>query len=63
MPINQSMKVLIVDDYKTMLRIIRNLLKQIDISDVDEAVDGQQIKDAHGYGNADLKHADKIPES
>jgi two-component system chemotaxis response regulator CheY len=32
--------VLIVDDYKTMLRIIRNLLKQIDINNVDEATDG-----------------------
>ena len=32
--------VLIVDDYKTMLRIIRNLLKQIGFEDVDEAIDG-----------------------
>lgn len=36
------MKVLIVDDHKTMLRIIRNLLQQIDITDVDEANDGQE---------------------
>lgn len=36
------MKVLIVDDHKTMLRIIRNLLTQININDVDEAYDGQQ---------------------
>ena len=35
-----SIPVLIVDDYKTMLRIIRNLLKQIGFNDVDEAVDG-----------------------
>ena len=35
-----SMKVLIVDDYKTMLRIIRNLLKQIDFENVEEASDG-----------------------
>ena len=34
------MNVLIVDDYKTMLRIIRNLLKQIGFSNVDEATDG-----------------------
>ena len=34
--------VLIVDDYKTMLRIIRNLLKQIDIENVEEASDGQE---------------------
>jgi two-component system chemotaxis response regulator CheY len=34
--------VLIVDDYKTMLRIIRNLLKQIDIENVEEASDGAE---------------------
>ncbi len=35
-----NIPVLIVDDYKTMLRIIRNLLKQIGFEDVDEAIDG-----------------------
>lgn len=34
------MPILIVDDYKTMLRIIRNLLSQIGFDDVDEALDG-----------------------
>jgi len=34
------MNVLIVDDYKTMLRIIRNLLKQLGFDNVDEASDG-----------------------
>ncbi|MBN9507493.1 MAG: chemotaxis response regulator CheY [Alphaproteobacteria bacterium] len=42
MPIDKSMNVLIVDDYKTMLRIIRNLLKQIDFDNVDEATDGTE---------------------
>jgi len=32
MPIDKSINVLIVDDYKTMLRIIRNLLKQIEFN-------------------------------
>src|ERR1043165_3427353 len=40
MSIDKSMNVLIVDDYKTMLRIIRNLLKQIDFNNVEEATDG-----------------------
>ena len=40
MPIDKTMNVLIVDDYKTMLRIIRNLLKQIDFNNVEEASDG-----------------------
>ena len=34
------MPILIVDDYKTMLRIIRNLLKQLGFENVDEATDG-----------------------
>lgn len=40
MAIDTSMNVLIVDDYKTMLRIIRNLLKQLGFDNVDEATDG-----------------------
>jgi two-component system chemotaxis response regulator CheY len=40
MPIDRAMNVLIVDDYKTMLRIIRNLLKQIDFNNVEDASDG-----------------------
>ena len=42
MSIDKSMNVLIVDDYKTMLRIIRNLLKQIDFNNVEEASDGTE---------------------
>jgi two-component system chemotaxis response regulator CheY len=38
--VNKDMNVLIVDDYKTMLRIVRNLLKQIGFNNVDEAEDG-----------------------
>ena len=35
-----NIPILIVDDYKTMLKIIRNLLKQLGFSNVDEATDG-----------------------
>ena len=42
MAIDKTMNVLIVDDYKTMLRIIRNLLKQIDFNNVEEAADGAE---------------------
>ena len=38
--VDMNMPVLIVDDYKTMLRIIRNLLKQLGFHNVDEATDG-----------------------
>ncbi|WP_349257188.1 response regulator [Pedomonas sp.] len=34
------MPILIVDDYKTMLRIVHNLLKQIGFENIDEATDG-----------------------
>jgi two-component system chemotaxis response regulator CheY len=40
MAVDLSMPILVVDDYNTMIRIIRNLLKQIGFNDVDEAVDG-----------------------
>ncbi|MBS9479331.1 response regulator [Ancylobacter radicis] len=42
MAVDLSMPVLVVDDYKTMVRIIRNLLKQIGFEDVDEAADGTE---------------------
>ena len=40
MAIDLSMPVLVVDDYNTMIRIIRNLLKQIGFEDIDDAADG-----------------------
>ena len=40
MTVDKNMNVLIVDDYKTMLRIINNLLKQLGFPNVDEATDG-----------------------
>jgi two-component system chemotaxis response regulator CheY len=42
MPADQSLPILVVDDYRTMIRIIRNLLKQIGFEDVDEATDGSE---------------------
>jgi two-component system, chemotaxis family, chemotaxis protein CheY len=36
----KDMRVFIVDDYNTMLRILRNLLRQLDINNVDEATNG-----------------------
>jgi two-component system chemotaxis response regulator CheY len=49
MSVDMQMNILIVDDYKTMLRIIRNLLKQLGFNNVDEATDGsmalQRLRD------------------
>lgn len=38
--VDKNMPILVVDDYKTMIRIIRNLLKQVGFTNVDEAIDG-----------------------
>lgn len=40
MALDLNAPVLVVDDYSTMIRIIRNLLKQIGYEDVDDASDG-----------------------
>jgi len=42
MPVDKNMKVLVVDDYRTMLRILRNLLRQLDFRNVHEATDGTE---------------------
>ena len=41
MALDPSMPVLVVDDYSTMVRIIRNLLRQLGFADVDDARDGE----------------------
>ena len=40
MAVNHSLPVLVVDDYNTMVRIIRNLLKQLGFQEIDDANDG-----------------------
>lgn len=40
MAVDKSMGVLVVDDYKTMVRIVRNLLQQLGFTNVDDATDG-----------------------
>lgn len=50
MNINRDMRILIVDDFSTMRRIVRNLLKEMGFSNVDEAEDGvsalKKLRDA-----------------
>ena len=53
MAFDPSMPVLVVDDYSTMIRIIRNLLRQIGFADVDDANNGAAALDkmrAKRYG-------------
>ena len=42
MSVDMKMPILIVDDYKTMLRIVRNLLKRVGFENVDEAAGGTE---------------------
>ena len=41
MPVAPSLPILVVDDYGTMVRIIKNLLKQIGYENVDDAPNGE----------------------
>jgi two-component system chemotaxis response regulator CheY len=45
MAVDLSMPVLVVDDYNTMIRILRNLLKQLGFQDIDDASDGSAALD------------------
>ncbi|MCB1518551.1 MAG: response regulator, partial [Hyphomicrobiaceae bacterium] len=42
MALDHNAPILIVDDYATMIRIIRNLLRQLGYTNVDDASDGTQ---------------------
>lgn len=53
MSIDYNMSILIVDDYKTMLRIIRNLLRQLNFTNVEEAMDGTEA--LHMLGQKDIQ--------
>ena len=53
MSVDYNMSILIVDDYKTMLRIIRNLLRQLNFTNVEEAMDGTEA--LHMLGQKDIQ--------
>ena len=48
MALDLTMPVLVVDDYSTMVRIIRNLLRQLGFTDIDDATDGAAALDKMG---------------
>ena len=45
MAVNKNMRILVVDDFLTMRRIIINLLRQLGFNNVVEAADGKQALD------------------
>jgi two-component system chemotaxis response regulator CheY len=51
MAVDKKLPIMIVDDYSTMLRIMKNLLRQLDFENVEEATDGsmalQKLKSGH----------------
>jgi two-component system chemotaxis response regulator CheY len=55
---SQDMKILIVDDFSTMRRIVRNLLKEIGYSNADEAEDGQAAMAKLKNGNFEFVVSD-----
>ncbi len=58
MALDQNMKVLVVDDFPTMRRIIKNLLKEIGYENVDEAEDGTDAFDKLKGGGFDFVVSD-----
>lgn len=58
MAVDMNMHVLIVDDYKTMLRIVRNLLRQLGFVNIDEATDGSMALQMLREGNYGLVISD-----
>jgi|TARA_Y100001960_G_scaffold333703_1_gene440408 two-component system chemotaxis response regulator CheY len=52
MAVDKNMRILVVDDFHTMRRIVINLLKQLGFSNVVEASDGREA--------LDKVHSDKI---
>ena len=58
MSVDMNMNILIVDDYKTMLRIISNLLKQLGFKNIEEATDGSEALRKLREGNFGLVISD-----
>jgi len=56
--LNVGIKVLVVDDFPTMRRIVKNLLKQLGFDNIDEAEDGAQALMRLRSGNFGLVISD-----
>ncbi len=55
---DQNMKFLVVDDFATMRRIVRNLLKELGFNNVDEAEDGAMAMQMLRSGSYDFVVSD-----
>ena len=54
MAVDMNMRILIVDDFQTMLKILENFLKQFGFKNVDMASDGQKALDKLNASKYDL---------
>jgi two-component system chemotaxis response regulator CheY len=63
MQINRDIRILVVDDFSTMRRIVKNLLKELGFSKLDEADDGATAWPLVQTGNYDFIVSDwNMPE-
>ena len=58
MPVNMNMRILIVDDFKTMIKIVDSMLKQLGFKNVDDASDGTKALEKLRAGKYDLVLSD-----
>lgn len=56
--IDKDMSILVVDDFPTMRRIVRSLLKELGFNNVDEAEDGQEALSRLRSGNFEFVLSD-----
>lgn len=58
MAVNLDMPVLVVDDYKTMTRIVRGLLHQLGFTNIEECADGVSALEKIRHGHYGLVMSD-----
>ena len=56
--LNKAIKILVVDDFPTMRRIVKNLLKDLGFENVDEAEDGAMALEKLRHGNFEFVLSD-----
>ena len=55
MAADKSIKILVVDDFSTMRRIVKNILRQLDFNNIVEADDGSTALDILQKEKIDMK--------